>query len=141
MPGLQDQSVYHADRMSDFALHRTITSSDTVHTGDQASGASIFPATIDLTRSVTAIRNRIFFIAKRTSGTGTFSLNLYFKLPASTGILSWLLVGTLSNKNPLTIQQFVDLYAGTYAVAFTCDTPGEHFSLYESHTDWPANIT
>lgn len=75
MPGKKDPLIERYDYLTNFALHRTVTTND--------ANAAAVTEIINLSASVSAQRNRVQIYTERTSGTGTIAIDVYAKLNGS----------------------------------------------------------
>ena len=113
-----------ADFLTKFALHRTGVTTDSIPVS--------FPENVDFTKSPSATRNVVQFIAKRTAGTGKVRLKAYVKFADAPAAINttWVLHKSSDLIDELQIIELSGLLGYQYKFAVEVETGGATFDLY-----------
>lgn len=129
MPGHIDNEDPKADYLTDFSLYGSITG------GDPVVLANLTP--IDLRKSVTAARNRILLVPRKTSGAGagTTKFKLHAKLSGTLDAVFILVAETTSFGAADKLVRFENLPAGIYVIETVVETTPDVVAVHVSHND------
>ena len=113
-----------ADFLSKFVLYRANAATDTLPPS--------FNESIDFTKSPTATKNVVQFIAKRTAGTGKVKLFAFVKFADAPAAIntSWVLHKSSDLTDELQIIELIGLLGYVYKFAVEVETGGATFDLY-----------
>ena len=126
MPGKRDTATVISNWISNPALYRTITASDT----DLS-----FTDTIDFTYSPFGIGNTLVIMPSQTSGSGRIKFDLYVNFPTGAVPTTWFLhtsTDWISSAGMLVVQ---NLFGGVYKLKATLEVPGDNIAVYAMWTD------
>jgi len=129
MPGHINNEDVKADYLTDFSLYGSATG------GVAAVLNNLAP--LDLLKSVTAARNRLLIVPRKTSGAGagTAKFKVHAKLPGTLDAVWVLVAETTSFGAADKLVRFDNLPAGILVVETVVETSGDVVAVHVAHNE------